>query len=159
VSILNGTTTLGTATVNTGGTWNWAFLPGSSSTTRTLTAVASDVAGNKSGTTGTVQIGTSGASTLTSTAGNDLFYGGAGADTFSFLAGFGKDVVADFTTSGTAHDTINFHGISSLNTFANVLSHTVQVGSSSVISDGSGDTLTLANISRSGLSSTDFKFV
>ncbi len=159
VSILNGTTTLGTATVNSGGVWKWAFLPGNSSTTRTLTAVATDIAGNTSGSTGTIQIGSSGASTLTSTTGNDLFYGGAGADTFSFLANFGKDFIADFMTAGTAHDTINFHGISSLNTFANVLIHTVQVGSSSVISDGNGDTLTLANVSRAGLSSVDFKFV
>ena len=48
VAILNGTTTIGTTTVGTGGKWSWSFISGFSSTSRVLTAVASDVAGNES---------------------------------------------------------------------------------------------------------------
>ena len=46
VTILDGSTALGTATVGAGGKWTWNFAAGSS--TRTLTAVGSDAAGNVS---------------------------------------------------------------------------------------------------------------
>jgi Ca2+-binding RTX toxin-like protein len=126
---------------------------------RILTAVATDVAGNKSATSGTAQLGTSGRDTLTSTAANDVFYGGAGADTFVFSAIFGHDLIADFAASGTAHDKIDFRGSSVLNSFKNVMSHAVQVGSGVVITKDAGDTLTLNNVSRSSLTSSDFTFV
>ncbi len=80
--------------------------------------------------------------------GNDFMIGGAGADTFVFGAAFGNDVIADFAAAGAAHDIIDFHAISTLNSFASVQSHTTQVGSASVISDGSGNTLTLNNVSQ-----------
>ncbi len=109
VAVLNGTTQFGTTTVGTGGTWSLSFS--TSSSVRTLTAVGSDAAGNKSSaTSGSVLVGTSGANTLTATAGNDLFYGGSGADTFTFTSLFGHDVIADFAATGSAHDVINFHG-------------------------------------------------
>ena len=97
--------------------------------------------------------------TLTSTAGNDLLVGGAGADTFSFAATFGHDVIADFAVSGAAHDIINFSGSSTLNTFANVLSHTTKVGSGVVITQDAGNTLTLNNVTKDSLTSADFTFV
>ena len=83
-----------------------------------------------------------------STSGNDFMIGAAGADTFAIGAAFGNDVIADFAAAGAAHDIINFHAIPMLNSFANVQSHTTQVGSASVISDGSGNTLTLNNVTR-----------
>ena len=112
VAILNGTTTLGsTTTVNSDGTWSWTFLTGSSSSVRILTAVATDLADNRSGTSGTAQLGTSGNDTLSSTAGNDVFYGGGGTDTFVFSAIFGHDLIADFGAAhGQGHDQIDFHG-------------------------------------------------
>jgi Ca2+-binding RTX toxin-like protein len=158
VTILDKTTTAGTATVGSGGKWSWSFVVGSS--TRSLTAMETDVAGNKSlASSGSGLIGTSGANTLTSTAGNDLMVGGAGADTFSFGPTIGLDVIADFAAAGTAHDIIDFHGSSTLNSFANVLNHTTQVGSGVAITQGAGDVLTLNNVTKASLTAADFTFV
>ena len=157
VTILDGTTTVGTATVGSGGSWNWSFT--ASRSTRSLTAVQTDRAGNKSPVPNErALIGTSSADTLTSSAGNDLLIGGAGADTFSFGPTFGLDVIADFAASGAAHDIINFHGSQTLNTFAKVISHAKQVGSGVVITSDVNDTLTLNNVNRSSLTSSDFRF-
>jgi Bacterial Ig-like domain/Bacterial Ig domain len=157
VTVFSGTTSLGTATVGTAGNWNLAFIAGAS--VRTLTAVQSDKAGNLSPTSGLALVGTSTANTLTSTSGNEFMVGAAGADTFMFGAAFGNDVIADFAAAGTAHDIINFQASSVLNTFANVLSHTTQVGTGSVISLDVNNTLTLNNVSKTNLTSADFTFV
>jgi Ca2+-binding RTX toxin-like protein len=157
VTILNGATTLGTATVSSGGKWSWSFV--ASGSVRTLTAFQTDVAGNKSGASNSVPVGGSGADTLTSTAGNDLLIGGGGADTFSFAANFGKDIIADFAVSGAVHDIIKFSGNSVLNSFANVLSHAVNVGSGVAISQDASNTLTLNNVAKTNLTSADFTFV
>jgi hypothetical protein len=157
VTILNGATTLGTATVSSGGKWSWSFV--ASGSVRTLTAFQTDVAGNKSGASNSVPVGGSGADTLTSTAGNDLLIGGGGADTFSFAANFGKDIIADFAVSGAVHDIIKFSGNSVLNSFANVLSHAVNVGSGVAISQDASNTLTLNNVAKTSLTSADFTFV
>jgi Ca2+-binding RTX toxin-like protein len=158
VAVLNGTTQFGTTTVGTGGTWSLSFS--TTSSVRTLTAVGSDAAGNKSSaTSGSVLVGTSGANTLTATAGNDLFYGGSGADTFTFTSLFGHDVIADFAATGSAHDVINFHGSSVLNSFANVMAHAAQVGSGVVITQDASNVLTLNNVTKTALTSADFKFV
>lgn len=126
---------------------------------RTLTAVGSDAAGNKSPTTsGSVLVGTSSANALISTAGNELLYGGGGADTFSFTSLFGRDIIADFTASGTRHDLLNFHGSSVLNNFASVMSHAAQVGSGVVITQDANNALTLINVTRSSLTAADFTF-
>jgi hypothetical protein len=159
VAISSGTSTLGTTTVGTGGNWSWSFISAFSNTVRVLTAVASDVAGNKSATSATAQLGIGSANTLTSTAGNDVFYGGGGGDTFVFSSLFGHDVIADFAASGLTHDRINFHGNSVLNSFTNVMSHATQVGSGVVISMDANDTLTLNNVSRTSLTAADFTFV
>jgi hypothetical protein len=158
VAVLSGTTQLGTTTVATGGTWSLRFA--SSSSVRTLTAVGSDAAGNKSPTTsGSVLVGTSGANTLTSTGGNELLYGGGGVDTFSFSSLFGHDVIADFAATGTSHDIVNFHGSSVLNSFANVLANAAQVGSGVVITQDAGNAVTLNNVTKTALTSADFTFV
>ena len=157
VTIFNGSTSVGTALVGSGGNWTWQFAASASS--RTLTAVEVDKAGNLSSKSGLAVIGTNAADKLVSTAGNDLFIGEAGADTFSFDAVFGKDVIADFAAGGTAHDIINFHGSSTLNSFANVLSHATQVGTGVVITADANNTLTLNNVSKASLTSADFRFV
>jgi Ca2+-binding RTX toxin-like protein len=158
VTILDGATQLGTAAVGSGGKWSWSFAAGTSQ--RTLSAFQTDKAGNIGATSsGSTSTGTSGADTLTSTAGNDLLYGGSGADTFSFASLFGHDVIADFAVSGTAHDIINFHGSSVLNSFANVLSHAANVGSGVMITQDSGNAVTLNNVTKGSLTSADFTFV
>ncbi|MFC7700484.1 Ig-like domain-containing protein [Bradyrhizobium sp. GCM10028915] len=92
----------------------------------------------------------------TSTSGNDAFVGTTKADTFSFAANFGNDVIKDFTVSGPAHDTIQFSK-SVFDSFASVLSHATQSGQDVVIATG-GDTLTLKNMKVGSLTSHDFHF-
>jgi hypothetical protein len=79
-------------------------------------------------------------------------------DTFSFASLFGRDIIADFTPGGGSHDIINFHAISALNTFDNVLNHTVQAGSGVVISQDASNTLTLNNVTKASLVTADFTF-
>ena len=158
VSILNGTTILGTTTVNTGGSWSWSFINLGFNSVTSLTAVASDAAGNKSGSSGSALVGTSRADTLTSTAGNDVMLGAGGADKFVFSSLFGHDLIADFAASGLIHDVLNFRGISALNSYASVMSHATQVGAGTVITLDNNDVLTLANVTRSNLTASDFTF-
>ncbi|WP_249141328.1 Ig-like domain-containing protein [Bradyrhizobium liaoningense] len=92
----------------------------------------------------------------TSTPGKDAFVGTTKADTFSFAANFGNDVIKDFAASGPAHDTIQFSK-SVFDSFASVLSHATQSGQDVVIATG-GDTLTLKNMKVGSLTSQDFHF-
>ncbi|MHC2390644.1 hypothetical protein [Bradyrhizobium liaoningense] len=125
---------------------------------------------NSDGQVGTSSIATSSTSTTslaatssstssnvqTSTSGNDVFVGTTKADTFSFAANFGNDVIKDFVASGPAHDTIQFSK-SVFDSFASVLSHATQSGQDVVIATG-GDTLTLKNMKVGSLTSQDFHF-
>ena len=157
VTILNGATTVGTATVGSGGNWSWSFIGGP--TPLKFAALQTDKAGNIGSTTvGSAQIGTSGNDTLISTAGNDVLIGAGGPDTFSFGAAFGRDIITDFVATGAAHDIVNFHGSAVLNSFANVLADATQTATGVVISDGV-NTLTLNNITKNAVTAADFTFV
>ena len=158
VTIINGTAVAGTATVGSAGNWSWSFIGGLAPLK--LAAFQTDKAGNVGSTTvGSAQIGTSGNNTLTSTAGNDVLIGAGGTDTFSFGAAFGQDIITDFASGGTAHDIINFHGSSVLKSFASVIADTTQTATGVVISDGSNNTLTLNNVTKTNLTAADFTFV
>jgi Ca2+-binding RTX toxin-like protein len=93
--------------------------------------------------------------------GNDLLIGGPGNDTFVFRAGFGNDVVADFSPGTLAnHDTIEFHSVPGLNNFAQVKAHAMLVSGHVVISDTTGDTITLNSVHKVGqLHGYDFHFL
>jgi len=157
VTILNGATVAGTATVGSAGNWSWSFIGGI--IPLTYTAYQTDKAGNIGSTSGgSALIGTIGNDTLTSTAGKDLMMGAGGTDRFVFNSAFGQDIITDFAATGTAHDIINFHGNAALSSFANVLADTIQTATGVVISDGVS-TLTLNNVTKSSLIAADFTFV
>ncbi len=85
-------------------------------------------------------------------AGNDRLTGGAGSDTFLFKAGFGQDVITDFTATTTSHDTIQldhtlFAGIAANTdaTLAFLTTFAKQVGTTTVITVDAADTITLNN--------------
>ena len=102
-------------------------------------------------------MGSSGSNTLTSTAGNDLFVGNGHHDTFVFASNFGKDVITDFHASGRGHDVVQFSK-SVFDSFADVLAHATQNGQNVVISDGTGDSLTLKSVKLTALDKHDFHF-
>jgi hypothetical protein len=157
VALCDLTAQLGTASA--GGTGVWSFKTGAlTDTVHIFTATATDRAGNIGPSGVSAQLGSSGADTLISTSGNDLLIGQGGKDTFSFLANFANDLISDFAASGAVHDVINFHANAVLNSFASVLSHAVQSGSSVVISQDAADTLTLRNAMLGSLNTTDFSF-
>ena len=157
VALADLTAQLGTTIA--GGTGVWSFKTGVlSDTIHVFTATATDRAGNVGASGGSAQLGSSGADTLVSTSGNDLLMGQSGSDTFSFLANFANDVISDFVSAGARHDVINFHANAVLNSFASVLHHAVQSGSSVMISQDAANTLTLKNATLSSLSAADFSF-
>jgi serralysin len=157
VTVSNGASSLGTDTVGSNGTWNMSFI--ASATPRSFIATQTDKAGNTSlASGGQAQIGTTAANTLTGTAGDDLFIGGSGADTFWFDSISTQDIIADFAATGAAHDIINFHGNAVLNSYASVLSRTTTLGSAVVISADANHSLTLNNVNKANLTAADFTF-
>ncbi|ABD05515.1 Hemolysin-type calcium-binding region [Rhodopseudomonas palustris HaA2] len=102
--------------------------------------------------------GGSGADIITGGAGNDILTGGSGADVFVFAAGFGKDTVTDFVTTGSSADLLQF-STDMFADFADVMSHTAQVGSSVVVTLDADTSITLANVQMTSLAADDFRFV
>jgi 5'/3'-nucleotidase SurE len=83
--------------------------------------------------------------------GNDRLTGGSGPDTFVFHAGFGHDVVTDFTHN----DAISFdHGL--FGSFNDVMAAAHRVGHDTVITVDASDTVTLENILPQQLHPHDF---
>jgi Ca2+-binding RTX toxin-like protein len=116
--------------------------------------------------TGTATIfGGTGADTITGGAGNDVINGGGGndtltggggADTFIFQPGVGTAVVTDFSSAqGDVIDLDNFGTFSSL---SDVLAAAAQVNNDTVITLGSGESVTLQNVQLSSLTAADFEF-
>ncbi|MDQ2081676.1 calcium-binding protein [Xanthobacteraceae bacterium Astr-EGSB] len=102
-------------------------------------------------------IGLAGDDTLTGGLGNDYLDGGAGHDVFVFAAGFGKDTIKDFTTTGSSSDVIEFSS-DLFDDFAGVMSHATQAGADVLITVDADTTLTLANIKLAALATDDFRF-
>ncbi len=97
--------------------------------------------------------GTTGSDLLQSSNKSEVLFGGAGADTFKFAANFGNDTISDFRP---AEDHIQFaRGLFA--TAEAVLDHAANDGLGNVvISDDSGDHLTLTGILKTQLHSGDF---
>ena len=90
-------------------------------------------------------------------AGNDKMTGGSGADVFVF--GPGRDVVTDFDTS-LVLEKVDLRGVSAITGFADLLAEhvTENAGGHLVISDLSGNSMTLKGVSISDLHAGDFLF-
>ena len=158
VKIYDGTTYLGSTTVGTNGQWSFTTAA-LSNKTHSFTSTATDVAGNVGMSTGAAIYGTSGNNTLVSRSGNDIMTGGSGADTFVFNGKtFGNDVITDFRSQGSSHDTIQFSK-TAFSSFAAVLAHAAQVGTDVVITYDAADHVTLKNVSLGNLTQHDFHFV
>jgi len=91
-------------------------------------------------------------------AGDDMLSGGSGHDTFVFQAGMGRDVIADFTVTGSSSDVIEF-SLELFADFAAVMGSAEQNGRDLVITVDEQSSITLANVTLSSLQTDDFRFV
>jgi Ca2+-binding RTX toxin-like protein len=103
-------------------------------------------------------IGNASGNVIEGGAGYDTLTGGAGSDLFIVRAGFGVDVVTDFRAGAGSEDAILF-STSLFSSFAQVISHSRQVGSDIWIEDGQGNTVVLTGVSLSSLAADDFGFL
>jgi hypothetical protein len=99
--------------------------------------------------------GGAGKDTLIGSSGNDTFTGGADDDTFVYAPGGKADIVTDFTADSNV-DKINLKAFANLHSFADVLALASQVGTSTVLNFGAGDTLTLQHVTKTNLDAGDF---
>lgn len=94
---------------------------------------------------------------LTGGPGADTLLGGLGDDTFYFDTGFGNDTIMDFAVgTTTTGDKISFR-TSIVNGYADVMTHSVQVGTDVLITYGS-NTITIKNVLKAQLLADDFMF-
>ena len=103
--------------------------------------------------------GTSGDNVLTGLGGNDTITGGGGNDTFVFNAGFGKDTITDFGAGPNSgpHDIIAIDQTMFAD-FDAVMAASAQVGTNTVITVNTQNSITLSNVKMSSLRSDDFVF-
>lgn len=100
----------------------------------------------------------SGDDRIVSGAGNDTLTGGSGHDIFVFAAGFGKDIVTDFKTTGSSSDVLEF-GLDIFAGFDAAIAAADQVGSDVVFTVDADTTLTLKGVQLAALAQDDFRFV
>ncbi|MFT6676845.1 MAG: Ca2+-binding RTX toxin-like protein [Sulfitobacter sp.] len=101
--------------------------------------------------------GGAGADTITGGAGDDLLFGDFNADCFVFADGHGHDRVADFETENAA-EVLDLSGISSLNTFAEVMQAARQSGWDVVIETSATSSIRLIKTELQDLSEDDVTF-
>ncbi|MBC6981706.1 hypothetical protein [Caulobacter sp. 17J80-11] len=94
--------------------------------------------------------GRAGADQLAGGRGEDVLTGGAGDDAFVFVAGDGRDVVADFTAGG-GEDRLVVYGYSGYRELR-------QVGADTLVVLSPFDSVLLKNVQASSLTAADFSF-
>jgi VCBS repeat-containing protein len=101
-------------------------------------------------------VGTKSADELRSTAADETFFGGRSGDTFIFDLSFGHDRITDFQAGSKRHDIITTDAFTS---FDDVLQHSKQVGTDTIITHDDANSITLSNVLLSQLRAADFSFV
>jgi hypothetical protein len=100
--------------------------------------------------------GTAGDDTFQSTAADETFAGGLGADVYAFAPASGRDVISDFQATGSGHDLLQFdHAIFA--DAAHALAAASQVGDDTVIALSPTDQVTLKNTSLASLTAADIR--
>lgn len=100
--------------------------------------------------------GNLGADKLRGGLGDDTLWGGSGADRFIFdSTSIGDNAIKDFV-QGT--DKLQFEGMSSLDTYAEVMAAAVTISGDTVITSG-GLEIVVENVLKSSLTSGDFVFI
>ncbi|TCR66383.1 cadherin-like domain-containing protein [Bosea sp. BK604] len=91
-------------------------------------------------------------------AGDDALTGGSGHDVFVFASGFGKDMIADFKTTGSSADVLEFAS----DVFADfdaAIATAHQQDADTVFTIDADTSLTLKNVQLAALHADDFHFV
>ena len=101
--------------------------------------------------------GGSGFDTMDGGIGNDVLEGRFNADVFVFGNGHGNDTVSDFAADNI-FERLDFSGLSSLNSLAQVLAAGGQVGANYLIQTGNVNSILLVGVNESQLDNTDFIF-
>ncbi|MFL5037222.1 MAG: calcium-binding protein [Microvirga sp.] len=104
-------------------------------------------------------VGGIGNDTLFAGSGSDYLVGGDGDDMFVFDGAFQSSLIIDFAPGSgpSGHDAIQFNG-GVFTSFDDLMAHAVQSATNVIITDASGDTLTLANVLKTSLVADDFRF-
>ncbi len=90
-------------------------------------------------------------------AGDDRLIGGSGQNVFVFAAGFGRDTITDFRTTGASSDVLEF-SIDSFAGFDEAIDTASQVGADTVFSLDAETTLTLRGVQLTSFAADDFRF-
>lgn len=91
-------------------------------------------------------------------AGDDVLTGGSGKDSFVFAPGFGNDRIADFRTTGSSADVLEFSSAIFAD-FDAAIAAAAQVGAATVFTIDADTSLTLEGVKLSALAADDFRFV
>ena len=81
-----------------------------------------------------------------------------GDDIFLFDPGFGKDITNDFAAGAATEEIIEFRGVTSLASYADVLTNAADDGTDTTITLDTDNSIVLKNVVLSDLSSDDFRF-
>jgi Ca2+-binding RTX toxin-like protein len=100
--------------------------------------------------------GVEGNDTLDGGAGDDYLLGGNGSDTFVYSTG--RDTITDFVAGAGGIDLVDLRAVTTMQSLADVLARATQVGANTVIDFGGGNTMTLQNVAKTSLISSDFLF-
>jgi beta-glucanase (GH16 family) len=161
VKIFDGNVLLANVTADSSGAWSFTARIGNG--VHSFTEQATDRAGNPGQSAGVALFSQSGNAKLVGGTGDDVLVGrggdtltgGGGHDTFVFHAKFGLQTVTDFDPQA---DVISINH-TMFASFASVLQHAVQSGTSTIITYDASDVITLKNTTMSALGSGNFVFV
>ena len=99
------------------------------------------------------------ADTIIDAGGSHTYVGGNGSDSFVFADSNGGDVIVDFLAGAGTDDVIDLTGVSSVHSFADVLSHATDNGTNTVIGFGGGNFIRLNDVLVGDLHADDFLVV
>ncbi|MDB5448730.1 MAG: endo,3,4-beta-glycanase, C-terminal secretion signal protein [Phenylobacterium sp.] len=164
VKLLDQGASVGSAKADASGAWSIP-LRSFASGTHVFTESATDLAGNTGSSTTTTLYNRANGVRLTGATASETFIGnpgdtmtgGGGHDTFAINPGFGRETIRDFIPSGTQSDVIAIsHTLFS--SFAQLMQHATQSGTSTLITYDAQDVLILQNTKLSSLQAADFLF-
>lgn len=104
-----------------------------------------------------VLAGGSGRDVMDGGTGDDRMIGGSSGDRFVFVDGHGNDTIVDFTVSSVL-EALDFSGLSSLNSLADVRAAATNTASGVLIDTGGGDSILLSGVRLGALSEDEFLF-